>query len=186
MNLKFWNIWSSYATYYFGKVNLSIVVPVLLATYSNLTLMNVGLVSSGFMATYAIGQFLHGQISERFNPITYISIGLIGSAIVNMFLGFGGSFFFVLLIGEMMDGVFQSMGWSSVVRANSIISKDPEKSSTILGTSYQVGNSLAWIVCALAVGAFGWQAGFFVASTVMIIRGVTLYATRKSFIKDTA
>ena len=32
--LVFWNIWSSYATYYFGKVNLSIVVPALLVTYN--------------------------------------------------------------------------------------------------------------------------------------------------------
>jgi len=32
MNKTFWNIWISYATYYFGKVNLSIVVPALLVT----------------------------------------------------------------------------------------------------------------------------------------------------------
>jgi len=39
--LIFWNIWSSYATYYFGKVNLSIVVPALLATHKDLSMMNV-------------------------------------------------------------------------------------------------------------------------------------------------
>ena len=67
------NIWTSYATYYFGKVNLSIVVPALLATYKNLSLYSVGLVSSGFFFAYALGQFLHGQISERHNPFIYIS-----------------------------------------------------------------------------------------------------------------
>ena len=40
----FWNIWSSYATYYFGKVNLSIVVPALLATNKDLSMMNVAAV----------------------------------------------------------------------------------------------------------------------------------------------
>ncbi len=156
-------------------MNLSLVIPVLLATYSDLSMYNMGMVASGFLAAYAIGQFLHGQISERFNPFSYMAIGLIGSAVLNAVLGFSAGFFWVLLIGEILDGGFQSMGWSSAVRANAETSKDAEKSSTILGTAYQAGNSIAWIVCAFAIGRFGWQYGFWVASIVMFIRGITLY-----------
>ncbi len=181
----FWNIWSSYATYYFGKVNLSLVIPVLLATYGDLSMYNVGMVASGFLIAYAVGQFLHGQISEKFNPFTYVAIGLIGSAIMNAVLGFSAGFFWVLLVGEIIDGGFQSMGWSSVVRANAETSKNREKSSTILGTAYQAGNSLACIVCAFAIGQFGWQWGFWVASIVMVIRGITLYISRRQ-VKITA
>jgi len=135
---SFWDIWTSYAIYYFGKVNLSIVVPALLCTYQNLNIHNMGIISSGFFAAYAIGQFVHGQISEKFNPFKYIAIGLIGSAIASVFLGFSAGFFGLLLVGEIIDGFFQSMGWSSCVRANSIIQKpeDREKSATILVTSY--------------------------------------------------
>ena len=71
------------------------------------------------------------------------------------------------------------MGWSSIVRANAETSKNTEKSSTILGTAYQAGNSLAWIVCAFAIGQFGWQYGFWIASIVMVIRGITLYVSRR-------
>lgn len=182
MNKKkvFWNIWSSYAIYYFGKVNLSIVVPALLATYKNLNLYSVGLVSSGFFFAYTLGQFLHGQISEKYNPFVYISIGLIGSAIMNVILGFSAGFFIILFVGELMDGFFQSMGWSSCVRANAIIQKDKdrEKFSTILGTSYQIGNSVAWLVSAFAVGRWGWQAGFWVASIFLFTRGILLLITK--------
>jgi sugar phosphate permease len=181
----FWNIWISYATYYFGKVNLSLVIPVLLATYGDLSMYNVGMVASGFLIAYAAGQFLHGQISEKFNPFTYVAVGLIGSAIMNTILGFSAGFFWVLLVGEIIDGGFQSMGWSSIVRANAETSKNPEKSSTILGTAYQAGNSLAWIVCAFVIGSFGWQWGFWVASIVMVVRGVTIYASRRQ-VKITA
>ncbi|MFC1862144.1 MFS transporter [Chloroflexota bacterium] len=174
----FWNLWSSYAIYYFGKVNLSLVIPVLLATYGDLSMYNVGMVASGFLIAYAVGQFLHGQISERFNPFIYVAIGLMGSAIINAILGFSAGFFWVLLVGEIIDGGFQSMGWSSIVRANAETSKNPEKSSTILGTAYQAGNSITWIVCAFAIGQFGWQYGFWVASIVMVIRGFTLYISR--------
>lgn len=155
------------------------MIPVLLATYKDMSLYNVGIVSSGFMISYAVGQFLHGQISERYNPFTYIAIGLIGSSIMNMVLGFSAGFFWILLVGEIVDGGFQSMGWSSVVRANAETSKNPEKSSTILGTAYQVGNSLTWIVCAFVIGQWGWQFGFWVASIAMLGRGVTLYLTRR-------
>ena len=178
--LIFWNIWTSYATYYFGKVNLSIVVPALLATHKDLSLMNVGLVSSGFFFAYAFGQFLHGQLSERYNPFTYISIGLIGSAIINLLLGFSAGFFIILLVGETIDGMFQSMGWSSCVRANALTQKaeNRERTTTILGTSYQVGNSVAWLISAYAVGAWGWQAGFWVAAVFLFARGVLLLLTK--------
>jgi len=174
--LTFWNIWLSYALYYFGKVNLGIVVPVLLVAFSDLSLYNVGLVSSSFFAAYAIGQFLHGHISEKYNPFIYISIGLIGSAIINFILGWWGGFFFVLIVGEFIDGLFQSMGWSSCVRANALTQdkKNRERSSVLLGTSYQIGNSIAWLVCATVVGWWGWRAGFFVASLVLFLRGITL------------
>ena len=181
MNNQFWNLWSSYAIYYFGKVNLSIVIPALLITYGDLNLYDFGLVSLGFMFAYAIGQFLHGQISERFNPYLYIALGLVLSGIANMFMGFVGSFFVMLLVLETFDGFFQSMGWSSIVRANSLIQKDEkerDRSSTILGTSYQIGNSLAWVVSAFSVSWWGWQAGFWVASLFLLSRGIILYLTK--------
>lgn len=179
-NKTFWNIWTSYATYYFGKVNLSIVVPVLLVTYKNLNLYSVGLVSSGFFFAYALGQFIHGQISERYNPFVYISIGLIGSAIMNLILSFSGGFFIMLFLGEVLDGAFQSMGWSSCVRVNALTQQDKtrERSSTILGTSYQVGNSVAWLISSFAVGTWGWKAGFWVASFFLFARGILLLLTR--------
>jgi len=181
VNKQFWNLWSTYATYYFGKVNLSIVIPALLISFNNLNLYDFGLVSLGFMFAYAIGQFLHGQISERFNPYVYITMGLILSGIANVFMGFVGSFFVMLLVLETFDGFFQSMGWSSIVRANALIQKDDkerDRSSTILGCSYQVGNSVAWLISAFAVAWWGWQAGFWVASAFLLTRGITLYLTK--------
>lgn len=181
MNRIFWNIWTSYATYYFGKVNLSIVVPALLATYQDLNMYSVGLVSSGFFFAYALGQFLHGQISERYNPFVYISLGLICSAAMNFLLGFSAGFFIILFIGEVLDGGFQAMGWSSIVRANAEIqkgAKERERTSTILGTSYQAGNSIAWLISAFSVGTLGWRAGFWVASAFLLIRGITLLLTK--------
>jgi len=100
---------------------------------------------------------------------------------MNLLLGFTAGFFLLLFIGEILDGGFQAMGWSSVVRANAEIQKDAksrEKTSTILGTSYQVGNSIAWLISAFAVGTWGWKAGFWIASFFLFTRGITLLLTK--------
>ena len=181
MNKQFWNLWSTYALTYFGKVNLSIVMAALLIVFTDWNMYYVGFVASGFFASYAIGQFLHGQISERFNPFVYIAVGLTLSGIANMLMGFLGGFLVALIVLETFDGFFQSMGWSSVVRANSEIQPTDEmrdKSSTVLGCSYQFGTAVTFIVSALAVSIWGWQAGFFVASGVLIFRGISLYLTK--------
>ena len=181
MNKQFWNLWSTYALTYFGKVNLSIVMAALLIVFTDWNMYYVGFVASGFFAAYAIGQFLHGQISERFNPYVYIAVGLTLSGIANMLMGFLGGFLVALIVLETFDGFFQSMGWSSIVRANSEIQKtdaERDRSSTILGCSYQFGTAITFMVSAFAVSTWGWQAGFFVASGVLVIRGITLYLTR--------
>jgi len=91
-------------------------------------------------------------------------------------------FFWILFIGEIMDGSFQSMGWSSAVRANAEnsrkLGKNIEKRSCALGTSYQIGNSITWLVSSLVVGLFGWQWGFLTASGFMFLRGITLLINR--------
>jgi MFS transporter, OPA family, glycerol-3-phosphate transporter len=169
---NFINLWTSYATYYFGKVNLSLIIPVIIATYG-LSKGQLGAVASAFLFAYATGQFIHGHFSERFNPFTYMGVGLILSAIMNTFLGFSSGVFFLLFFGEMMDGFFQSMGWSSCVRANSLLYKS-ENLSTILGTSYQIGNSVAWLITGYIIHYLGWQWGFWFAAIVMALRGITL------------
>ncbi|GAG13555.1 unnamed protein product [marine sediment metagenome] len=47
-----------------------------------------------------------------------------------------------------------------------------------MGTSYQVGNSVAWLVSAYVVGAWGWRAGFWVAGAFLLARGILLLLTK--------
>jgi len=182
-NFQFWNLWSTYALTYFGKVNLGIVIPVLMMSYTELNMYDMGIVSMGFMGAYAIGQFLHGQISERFNPYIYIAVGLTLSGIANGLMGFTAGFFIALTVLETFDGFVQAMGWSSVVRANAYIHetddlKKREIASTLMGISYQFGTAITVVISAFAVTWWGWQYGFWVASIILILRGVLLYLTR--------
>ena len=183
INKNFVSLWTSYATYYFGKVNLSLIIPLLIVAYG-LSTHQLGAVASAFLFAYAIGQFIHGFMSERFNPFTYMGMGLILSAVMNTLLGFSGGVFFLLFFGEMMDGFFQSMGWSSCVRATSALHvKEKENATTILGTSYQIGNSVAWLVTGFIIHYLGWQWGFWFAAIIMFLRGITLQISKPDISK---
>lgn len=181
INLQFWNLFSTYALTYFGKVNLGIVIPALLVTFSELNMYDMGIVTMGFMGAYAVGQFMHGQISERFNPYVYIAAGLTLSGIANFTMGFTAGYFVALAILETFDGFFQAMGWSSVVRANAYLHdtiEQREKAATLMGISYQFGTAITVLISAFAVAWWGWQYGFWVASLVLVVRGVSLYFTK--------
>lgn len=179
INRNFMNIWTSYAIYYFGKVNLSLIIPILIATMG-MSKGQLGAVVTGFLLAYATGQFIHGQFSERFNPFIYIGCGLLLSALMNTILGFAGGVFFLLFLCEVFDGFFQSMGWSSCVRATSLLHKN-DKATCVLGTSYQIGNSVAWLVTGYVIHNFGWQWGFWVAAIIMAVRGLTLFINKPDF-----
>ena len=64
------------------------------------------------------------------------------------------------MIAEAIDGGFQSMGWSSAVRANALTSANIERDATRLGTSYQIGNSVVWIISGFVIGALAGNGDF--------------------------
>ncbi len=178
-NMQFINLWTSYAAYYFGRVNLSLIIPLLMVHFG-LSVHELGAVASAFLFAYAVGQFVHGHYSERFHPVNYMAVGLICSAFVNLLLGYKAGVFFVLFFGEMLDGFCQSMGWSSCVRAVAAVRRDTREAATCaLGTSYQIGNSLAWLVTSLVIVRLGWRWGFWCASIVMMARGIGLLVSKK-------
>jgi OPA family glycerol-3-phosphate transporter-like MFS transporter len=181
--LVFWDIWFSYATYYLGRVNLSLILPVMMAQSYGLDLYKVGIVSSVVYFAYAAGQFINGQLVERFNPIRFLRIGLIGSGVMNIFMGLWGEFYPALLIGAFINGYFQSMGWSATLRTNALIqNEERDKSSpVILGISYQFGNIASWFVCTFAIYFAGWRAGFLVAGCILCLKGILLAREKQVF-----
>ena len=72
-NLKFWQWrivvmgWVTYASFYLGRVNLSIAIPDLRENLS-LSSQDIGLLGSGFFLSYAFGQLITGHLGDRISP----------------------------------------------------------------------------------------------------------------------
>lgn len=70
VSLRFWQRrivvmgWVTYASYYLGRVNLSTAIPDLREGL-HLSSQDVGLLSSGFFLSYALGQLISGHLGDR-------------------------------------------------------------------------------------------------------------------------
>lgn len=165
--------WLSYALFYFCRVNFSIIAPILMAILG-FSLMDIGMISTGLLASYAIGQFINGQLNEKHAKWIKL-IGMFGSSIMNLLMA-ASIFPITMAILWILNGFFQSMGWSASVKmtANWFPEKERGKASGILGTSYQIGNVLAWLLTGYLV-SFGWQWGFIIPAIMFIVTANVFY-----------
>jgi sugar phosphate permease len=74
------------------------------------TRAEIGWVFSAFAIIYGVGKFVSGMICDRTNPRYFMTIGLIGSAICSLFIGFSSSLT-VLVVFYALNGAFQSAEW---------------------------------------------------------------------------
>ena len=162
--------WITYATFYLCRVNFAVIAPLLMLLLG-FSIIDIGLISSGLLAAYAIGQFINGQLADKYAK-KLLSIGMFGSAAMNFLMAFT-PVPLVMFILWTINGFFQSMGWSSSVKivANWHPPEERGKVSGILGTSYQIGNVFSWLLAGYAV-LLGWTWGFIIPAILFTISGI--------------
>lgn len=161
--------WVTYATFYLCRVNFAIIAPLLMSLLG-FTMIDIGLISSGLLAAYAVGQFINGQLADKYAK-RLLSIGMFGSAAMNFIMAFT-PVPLMMFIFWTANGFFQSMGWSSSVKiVANWYSHERGKMSGILGTSYQIGNVLSWLLAGYVV-LLGWRWGFIIPAILFTISGI--------------
>lgn len=144
-----------YGIYYVCRLSLS-VVKKYMVTEGVFSETELGIIGSVLFFTYALGKFTNGFMADRNNVRNFLSIGLLGTALINLALGFVNSFYlFAVLWG--VSGWFQSMGAASCVVALSRWFDNKER-GTFYGfwsSSHNIGEALTFILVAAIVSALG-------------------------------
>ncbi len=174
----FATVWVTYMTYYLGRVNIGIAKPFIMAEFG-FDPATFGAVGMALFIMYAIGQFVNGQLGDKFGARRLVALGLIVSSFINLLMGFSNGLLWMMFILWGMNGFFQSMGWGPSVKtvANWYPPKERGKWSGLLGTSYQIGGALSWILATFLIVTLGldWRYSFWVAGAVMLGMGVHWY-----------
>ena len=134
----------SYMLCYAGRMNLG---PVLGAIQQEISVSSasMGLIQTVFSVIYAAGQLVNGLWADRTDPRRRIAAGLALSALCNLAFGLCRSYGQMLLCWGL-NGVAQSMLWTSVVRVIVISFDAPRRAfvNMAMCLCFTLGHLVAW------------------------------------------
>lgn len=166
--------WIAYAGFYFTRQAFSVAKlgiledPILSTHLTKSTLANL---DAAYLAAYAAGQFVWGQVSDRFGPRVVILGGLAISAIATVFMGLLPALVFLLPL-MIVQGLAQSTGWSPTLSNMAQFFSIGER-GRVLGlwsTNYAFGGLVAAPILGWAAyDVFGtWRAAFFTGAAIVV------------------
>jgi len=177
--------WITYASFYLLRVNMSVAIPGIIDEF-DISKTAIGWVLTALFIAYAAGQFINGQLGDKFSAKKLVGIGLLGSAVLNIIFGFTGNFLAGMILIWALNGFFQSMGWAPTVK---IVSgwfpiQERGKAAGILGSSYQIGNVVSWALAGLVVGSLGWRWAFWVPAMIVPFLAINWFLRIKERAED--
>ena len=159
----------TYALYYLGRVNVSMVLPAL-ALDLGVSRAEVGALGTIFFWVYGIFHFISGEIGSHVSPFRLVSFGLLASAIVNLVFAFQSSLI-VMLILWGLNGVAQSGGWSPMFRilAERLDRGHIKRVSTIMPFSYVIGTAITWVLIGAVATGENWRIAFWLPGIILLL-----------------
>jgi OPA family glycerol-3-phosphate transporter-like MFS transporter/OPA family sugar phosphate sensor protein UhpC-like MFS transporter len=164
-----------YALFYFVRQNLPMAMPAMHQGL-NVNYTNLGKFLTAMGLLYGVSKFANGYFGDRANARAMMVVGLAGSAVVNLFFGFGSSTIFLGVIW-MINGWFQGMGYPPCARliTNWFSPKELAMRMSTWNLSHQIGGGLIAILCGYLAANWGWRSCFFVPAILALIAAAVLW-----------
>jgi len=168
----FITIWLTYGSFYLCRANMSFALPGLSAEFGYSKTM-LGLLGTALFIMYSIGQFVNGQLGDKFGARKLVFVGMICSALLNIAFSFTTAFTFMLIVWGL-NGYFQSMGWAPQVKtmANWFTVKQRGKWMGLMGSCYQIGNAYSWLLAAFLAAKYGWRTIFWLPAIIFLVSSI--------------
>lgn len=164
----FYAIFFSYSFLYIGRKNFSICIPQMV-DFGIIDKIQAGTIGTCFLLSYAIGQFINGQVADKTNPKNMIYTGLIGASICNLAFSISNNVYLFMAIW-CINGFFCSMLWAPFVKILALwVPKELQnKYSLVLQFSTPLGIFSTYFVSAILIKFFNWRMIFLFSSLIVL------------------
>src|SRR5205814_4828879 len=152
--------WLAYATYYLGRKGFS-VSKARIAAELGFSKGTLATLDTGYLAAYAVGQFVNGTLGDRVGARRLVAFGMWGSALACALFSSSPALA-VMLVAFAFNGYFQSTGWPGTTKSMAEWT-EPRTRGAVMGlwcTCYQAGGVLAILACSYLLGRLGWRSTF--------------------------
>ena len=181
--------WAAYTVAYVGRLNYNASMVEILSQLGT-TKEAAGTVSSFFFFAYGAGQLINGLLSKKYNTKYSVTIALAVSCIINLAMTFCQG------IDDMkylwfINGVFQSILWSSLIKtlSDNLADSKLSKAVMVMSTTVASGTFAAYGLASLfSYLRLNWTTIFYVASilvgAVAILWFVGMNSIKKEKVKN--
>ena len=176
----FAGIFLGYAAYYLIRKNFSLAMPHLIEEYG-FSKAELGTIGVALSFAYGISKFVMGNVSDRSNPKYFITIGLIGSAIVSLIYGLVPGVLSSIAIMTTLaafNGWFQGMGYPPGAKTMTNWFSTSERGVwwSWWNISHNLGGGLIGPLAIIGIAIFGsWQSLFYLPAIIAIIIAIIMF-----------
>ncbi|MFN8612807.1 MAG: MFS transporter [Vulcanimicrobiota bacterium] len=174
-NRQLYATFVGYAVFYFVRKNLSCAMP-LMERDLGIGKSKLGGFLTAHGVIYGLSKFLNGIAADRSNARTFLTCGLLLSALMNFWFGFSSG---VLTLGVVwvLNGWFQGMGFPPCARVLSHWFAPNERGVKwgIWNTSHQVGGFVILWLGGWLGQHYGWRAVFYVPAVIAVLVSFFVY-----------
>ncbi|PTF97232.1 glycerol-3-phosphate transporter [Staphylococcus chromogenes] len=154
----FLGIFLGYAGYYLLRKNFSLVMPDLIE--EGFSKAELGFALSAISIAYGFSKFIMGTVSDRSNARTFLTLGLVLTALVNLMMGFIPaltSSVFIMFVMLFLNGWFQGMGWppSGRVLVHWFSVSERGSKTAIWNVAHNVGGGLMAPIALMGIALTG-------------------------------
>lgn len=168
--------WAAYTSAYVARLNYNASMVEILAQLGT-TKEAAGTVSSFFFFAYGAGQLVNGLLSKRYNTKISVTIALAASCFINFGMTFCDGIDSMKYLW-FLNGVFQSILWSSLIKtlSDNLADNKLSKAVMVMSTTVASGTFTAYGLAALfSALKMKWTSVFYVASAVVGIVAVVWF-----------
>jgi len=164
-----------YAAFYLVRTNMSMATKAITDEF-HFSNTQWGLMLSISTIIYAVSKFLSGVLADLVKPKYIMGIGLLASALINLFFGMGKTLSFFTALWAASN-LFQGMGMPPCSR---LLTRwySPREIGRAWGfwnASHQIGGAIVAIGGGFLVSHYGWRSVFWAPGLISIAIGIWLF-----------